>query len=359
MTSSASAASPRNVLIGSFRTDGGSLHISRALVGGILATVLAALTIGLWDPTYALPLVVGSAYTGILNLEGDPAARVRGMAWAAAWLALATLVGGLVSPYVVLELGVVAVVGLIGGYAGVLGKRGAIIGVVAMSMYCVFAGLGLTPSHAVKFAALMGLGGLIQITLWTIVILVQDPRALTQRTPVESWVRRLRSGGTGDSHFLRHAIRLSIAMLIGSMIANHMSWPHPYWIPMTIAIMSKPDSHGTATRVLERIMGTLLGVGLAVFFVSLTGEGEAVIPFYAGAGVFLLLAFQSAKYAITVAGMTFTVMTMMTLLGDPILETSGLRVLMTVIAGAITALAALALWVMSRRRSGRSEPASR
>ena len=113
--------------------DGGSLHLSRALVGGVLATVLAALTIGLWDPTYALPLVVGSAYTGILNLEGDPGSRLRGMTWAAAWLALATLVGGLVSPYVVLELGVVAVVGLVGGYAGVLGKRGAAIGVVAMS----------------------------------------------------------------------------------------------------------------------------------------------------------------------------------------------------------------------------------
>ena len=339
--------------------DGGSLHLSRALVGGVLATVLAALTIGLWDPTYALPLVVGSAYTGILNLEGDPGSRLRGMAWAAAWLALATLVGGLVSPYVVLELGVVAVVGLVGGYAGVLGKRGAAIGVVAMSMYCVFAGLGLTPDHAVKFAALMGLGGLIQIALWAIVILVHDRQALAQRTPVESWVRRLRSGGTGDSHFLRHAIRLSIALLLGSMIANHMSWPHPYWIPMTIAIMSKPDSHGTATRILERILGTLLGVGLAVFFVSLIGEGEAIIPIYAGVGVFVLLAFQSAKYAITVAGMTFTVMTMMTLLGDPILETSGLRVLMTVIAGVITALAAVVLWVMSRRRSDRPAPDGR
>lgn len=65
----------------------------------------------------------------------------------------------------------------------------------------------------------------------------------------------------------------------------------------------------------------------------------------------MLLAFQNAKYAIAVTGMTVLIMTMMTYVGDPILQTASFRVLATSVAGVISVIAAVMMWLVSRRVS--------
>lgn len=337
---------------------GGRLPVRQALVGFVLALLLAGIAVGAWDSAYTLPLVMGSAYTGVLNLQGVPWVRVRGMAWTVLWLTVATLIGGLVSPYRGAEIVVVALVGLVGGYVGVLGPRAATVGVFAMSSYCVFGGLDFTVSQAVKFAALMGLGGVSTLVLWTAVILVRDPRAFSRPAATEPLLERLRVGRPGNAVFLRHAVRLSLALVAGSVIAHHMQWPHPYWIPMTIALMSRPDAQGTASRVGESLLGTFLGVGVAVLFVGVAGDSDVLVAVSAAVGVLLLLMFQTARYSLAVTGTTLTVLTGMTLLGDPLLDTSQLRLLMTAIAGALSLIAAVALWWVSTRHPIATEPAN-
>lgn len=329
-----------------------NLQIRQALVGAAIALALAAAAISLWDPSYALPLVVGSAYAAVLNLSGPPGERVRGMGWAVVWLGLATLAGGLISPYSWIEIGVVAIVGLVGGYVAVLGRRATVISVLSMSIFAVFAGLDFSVEQSFKFAALMAAGGIVQLLVWLVAIAMHSPQALRAQ-PVESEpvLSRLKQWDPVHQHFLRHALRLSIALAVGTVLANQLQWPHPYWIPMTIAIMSKPDASGTATRVVERILGTFLGVGVALVLVGVFGDGGILVPIYAAAGVAVLLAFQNAKYAIAVTGMTVLIMTMMTYVGDPILQTASFRVLATSVAGVISVIAAVMMWLVSRRVS--------
>lgn len=335
----------REILIGSMRVRRPSLHHREAIITGLLATGLTATAIAAGQDSWALPLVLGATFTGILNLTGAPDQRARAMSWTLGWLTLVTLLGGLVSMWRWEELLVVAIVGLVGGYAGALGPRAALIGVLAMVVFTVFAGMDTDPADAVQYAVLVAVGGLIHLVISMAPTLLRAPRALLDRTEDPGpLLHRMDPRQRIDDLFLHHAVRLAVALVAGSAIAHATSWPHPYWIPMTIVWMSKPDRDGTVTRVVERILGTLLGVAVSIALINGISDDDLAISLYAGIGVFLLLAFLFANYPIAVSGVTLMVVTLLSLQGEPVLETAPFRIAATLVAGVITLAAALTMW---------------
>ena len=330
--------------MGSKRVDRSHLLARAALVGVALSVVLVALSQALGVDSYALPLVLGAAFTAKVHLSSTYAA-VRGMAWVIAWMFGAALLGGLVCTWGSSELVIVATVGLVGGYAGVLGARGALISVLAMEVYTVFAGLEISPSTAAKFAALLAGGGVIYLLVVTVPVPFHTPQGVVDRAEHPGpWLHRLDLRNPLCTPFGRHAMRLSITLVVGTAISHQVGWEHAYWIPMTIVLVSKPDSNGTATRIVERILGTLLGVGIAVLLFVVAGDGPVMVSLYAGVGVFLTLTFTRANYALSVTGITIVLMTLLILVGDPIVATDASRVVSTVIGGVITITATLTLW---------------
>ncbi len=338
-------AGAREILLGTARIRRPDMHHRKAVITAVLAAALTVLCIAIGSETSALPLVIGVTFTGILNLTGAFDVRVRAMAWTVPWLAGATLLGGLVSSWRWYELIIVACVGLAGGYAGALGTRGMLIGILAMVVYTVFAGVDATPAQAVQSALLMAAGSVLHLLVSTVPALIRSPRPLGQRTEhPESWVARLDPRRRVDDLFLHHAIRLAAALVVGSAIAEAVAWPHPYWIPMTIVWMSKPDAQGTVTRVVERILGTALGVAVTALLIDGISDSDIAIPIYVGIGVFLLLAFLFANYPIAVVGVTLMVLTLLSLPGRTVVDTLDSRMFATVVAGMITIAAAFILW---------------
>ncbi len=336
---------PREILLGTTRVHRSHLKHRQALITAVLAAGLTVLCIAIGSEAAALPLVIGVTFTGILNLTGAFDVRVRAMAWTVPWLAGATLLGGLVSSWRWWELIIVAVVGLAGGYAGALGTRGMLIGILAMVVFTVFAGVDATPAEAVQAALLMAAGSVLHLLVSTVPTLIPSPGVLRQRTEhPEPWPARLDPRRRVDDLFLHHAIRLSAALVVGSAIADAVAWPHPYWIPMTIVWMSKPDAQGTVTRVVERILGTVLGVAVTALLIDGISDSDIAIPIYVGIGVFLLLAFLFANYPIAVVGVTLMVLTLLSLPGRTVVDTLDFRLIATVVAGVITLAAAFILW---------------
>lgn len=337
--------SAREILVGTTRIHRPHLHPQQALTTAVLAAALTIVCIVMGSDASALPLVIGATFTGILNLTGAADMRLRAMAWTVPWLAGATLLGGLVSTWRWWELFVVALVGLGGGYAGALGQRGMLIGILTMVVYTVFAGVYATPTQALQAAFLMAAGSLLHLLVSGAWILLRSPQARRTRSEApEPWRARLDPRRRRDDLFWHHAVRLSIALVIGSAIAEAVAWPHPYWIPMTIVWMSKPDAEGTVTRVLERIVGTAAGVAVSALLIDGLSDGDVAIPTYVGIGVFLLLAFLYANYPIAVVGVTLMVMTLLSLPGRTVIDTLDYRLVATVVAGLITLAAALSLW---------------
>lgn len=77
----------------------------------------------------------------------------------------------------------------------------------------------------------------------------------------EAWLR-LRAQFTLRSALLRHALRLSLMLLLafGVMRATHD--PHGYWIVLTVVFASQPQFGATLSRLTQRASGTVLGLAL-------------------------------------------------------------------------------------------------
>lgn len=74
-----------------------------------------------------------------------------------------------------------------------------------------------------------------------------------------------------DSQVFRHALRLSMAMVIGFIVSRYLAIGHGYWILLSISVILKPLFGSTRKIYLERLGGTLLGAaigGTLLFFVT-------------------------------------------------------------------------------------------
>jgi uncharacterized membrane protein YccC len=163
---------------------------------------------------------------------------------------------------------------------------------------------------------------------------------------------RLRLGGTLAtlranlslrSAACRHAIRLAVCVAAGDAIGREFELQRSYWLPMTIAIVLKPDFASTFSRGLLRLGGTFVGLGFAtVLFHRLPASPTAQATAIA-ALMFVLRCWGPANYGIFVTAVTGMIVLLIGMAGVPPTEVIAARGLNTAIGGAI-ALAAYWLW---------------
>ncbi len=89
------------------------------------------------------------------------------------------------------------------------------------------------------------------------------PRALRSRSALAI----LRANLDLSSIAFRHAIRCGVCLAIAVAGSRAVGIPHGYWIPMTTAIVLKPDFAGTFSFALLRVLGTMLGLVLTTALV--------------------------------------------------------------------------------------------
>lgn len=323
------------------------VYKTRPIRASIVCAVLGMATIFYGEPSLAVPLVIGAFFAGLCDVAEPVGDHWRSMFWTSLWLVVGTVAGGLSSNLGYLELFSVAIFAFICGIAGVVGQRGALNGMLALVLYAVFAG---TPArgHSILIDGLfVAIGGAIHLLVVVAASLIRDRTALkSQASPVPDFWLRMRSGFAAPHHFLRHGIRLAIAMVAATALSDFLEWPHEYWIPMTVAWVSRPDFAGTTTRVIGRFSGTVMGIAAAWLFVDVFALHSYWLCVVAGAGVGLCLAFVRANYSISVIGVTLVIISLFALQGEPVGETLVYRLAATAIACLIAAVASL-FWMQS------------
>lgn len=153
---------------------------------------------------------------------------------------------------------------------------------------------------------------------------------------------RLRANFTIRSAAFRHAVRLAACVALGEWIRRGAGLPHGYWIPMTVAIVLKPDFTATFSRGIARVAGTLVGLVVASLAVVAASTAWAWVAFVAVL-VFLMRGLGRANYLVFAAGVTALIVVLFALVGAPPIQTMEARTIATVAGGAM-ALAAYALW---------------
>jgi uncharacterized membrane protein YccC len=147
--------------------------------------------------------------------------------------------------------------------------------------------------------------------------------------------------GFGSAAF-RHAIRLATSVAAGDALAHALSLHRTYWLPMTVAIVLKPDFTATFSRGVLRLLGTLTGLLLAtglfhLFPSSLLWQAVLITLL-----MFVLRCFGAANYGLFVTPVTALVVLLIAITGVSPGEVMLARGLNTFAGGAI---ALVAYWV--------------
>jgi uncharacterized membrane protein YccC len=141
----------------------------------------------------------------------------------------------------------------------------------------------------------------------------------------------------------RHALRCSVCLAIGVAGESIAGVSHGFWIPMTTAIVLKPDFAGTFSFGLLRVIGTLLGLALATALVHFAFGAE-----WERIALFAVLCFgfrqlTTVHYGIGVMLLTALIVVLLTFEGMAPGETMPARALATS-AGSVLALLAYVVW---------------
>ncbi|OOG55206.1 FUSC family protein [Rhodanobacter sp. B05] len=125
----------------------------------------------------------------------------------------------------------------------------------------------------------------------------------------------LRANLTPRSVAFRHAVRMAVCLSAALWISRLLQLPHGYWLPMTAAIVLRPDFAATFNFGLLRVLGTVLGLVLTTVLLHITpNEPWAHLVLM----TLLCMAFRylaTAHYGFAVAALTGTVVILLSFEG--------------------------------------------
>jgi uncharacterized membrane protein YccC len=95
-------------------------------------------------------------------------------------------------------------------------------------------------------------------------------------------LRVLRNNISLSSSHFRHAIRITIALLLGYLFSlfQFLGIGHTYWILITITAILKPAYSITKQRNLLRLYGTVAGAVIAYGILHFIHINEFYLPFF-------------------------------------------------------------------------------
>lgn len=133
---------------------------------------------------------------------------------------------------------------------------------------------------------------------------------------------------------LRHALRAAISVALATALIRWTGLPNGYWAPMTALIVLKPQLRATHTRGLERLIGTVVGAGIASL-ISLAAPSGVVLLGLAVVSAWLAYGLQRSDYVFFTMAITATIVFVLALDHEPELSTALHRLLATLLGGGL------------------------
>jgi uncharacterized membrane protein YccC len=178
----------------------------------------------------------------------------------------------------------------------------------------------------------------------------------SRRLPNFHLLSKPRPGPYVQNHidwFSRDSIRFALVLAIAMALGRHFAADRGYWIPLTAALVLKPDFQTTFVRGAARIAGTLVGAVVASLTVALVrGNAPAEIGGILLAAGAAYLTFNPNYAVFTVAITSFVVM-VLSMRGLPGTTAIAARLLDTLAGGALAMIGYVTMpsWERKRTRS--------
>lgn len=315
----------------------------RPIRTALVILVVLVITFEHRDAKAALPLGIGMLFAALADHGVSFRRRMTSMIGASVAFTLGTLIGSVVSANPILHIAIAGLVAAVCGLVGVAGVPSMTAGVYTLVTFTIFAGSPIDLLDTRTNTQLMAVGACLMMASVLIefgfrLIFKRVPHAIGEM-PTESFWARSKIHLHLSDQFVLHSIRLSGVIMVATILEELMDLPHAYWIPMTVAWISRPDRDGTVEKVTLRVVGTLIGVAVAGTILSLTPATRAESIVLIALGAYLLLSFLTLNYAFAVTGITIFVFFLFHEVGYPLDGAIRARVISTFIAAALVLIA--------------------
>jgi uncharacterized membrane protein YccC len=141
-------------------------------------------------------------------------------------------------------------------------------------------------------------------------------------------------------------IRLMSCMLAASMLSEVLPIQRSYWLPLTVAVILKPDYGSVFARALQRAIGTVAGAVLGAAILAVVPFGPwLLVPF--GILAALLPYGKARNFGLSAAFLTPFVVLLIDLLSPAGWRLAGDRAIDTVLASVVVLLVGYAPWPVS------------
>lgn len=145
------------------------------------------------------------------------------------------------------------------------------------------------------------------------------------------------------SAIFKHALRLSVAVMIGYGIGVLFDFQNPYWILLTLIVIMRPSYGLTKSRSKERIIGTLIGGAIAIAVVFIT-QNTYVYAILGLGSLVIALSMIQKNYKTAATFITLSVVFIYALISPDVLTVIQFRIIDTLIGAGVATLAILFLW---------------
>src|SRR5919106_3164967 len=241
------------------------------------------------------------------------------------------------------------------GVAIPLAAGGPITGVIGLSAtvgLIVFAGSTTGPHAPLELAGFALAGGVFQSA---IAALVPTRSGYPTHPHPFSYLREsIATAISWADPIGRHAVRLGLALSAATAVYRVLPVDRGYWIPITVLFVMRPEAGRTRTRIVQRFLGTVLGLLVLTLLVSLFEPGDLALALLCAACTVPAYAYLWIDYTRFNAGLAAAMVALAAMLGlpEPI---AALNRLVDTIVG--LALIALFLVLLPEAPRARGEPA--
>ncbi|MDO6460177.1 YccS family putative transporter [Granulosicoccaceae sp. 1_MG-2023] len=167
-----------------------------------------------------------------------------------------------------------------------------------------------------------------------------------ENAQVRGWqnmIARLQENLTLQSPYFRHAVRQALLALLSCLIINSLNLPMGYWILLTAIFVCQPNYAATQAKIVQRIIGTLLGVVVGSLLPALAPDQITLLSLIVVANT-LFFYFRTSNYGFSTLFITVQVFLGFAMTG---MDTQSMiigRLLDTVIGAAIAWACVSFLW---------------
>lgn len=125
----------------------------------------------------------------------------------------------------------------------------------------------------------------------------------------ESFLTTLKNSLSLENIWIRHGLRLAIAIGFGFVLANFLSLQSALWISISILVVLQPDMSSTQNKMVLRIVATLLGVTVAIALSGVLNYAgmEEVLWILSGMLFLITIAYWNVSYPITLIASTMSI----------------------------------------------------